>query len=229
MQLLRAARLAVWCAAAVLGLAACSSVPITPAALRAHQAENPRSQRALVLWDEALVLANDFLASDERKTLPPGRFELGDDGMRFVTADRTLPIEVCVTAWGGIGVAFGFDGQERSWGFVVGRIGRWDGDPLLDNSFFLDRGSDWRHPALVASLILHETTHVVYDLGTVSFWKGLAYYLEALFLFRYYNHSDERLPYATSEEFRRWLTATAVFHAGQAHVSRGLPVLARSG
>ena len=47
-------------------------------------------------------------------------------------------------------------------------------------------------------------THTVHAVGTVSFWKGCAYYLEAIFLFRYSNHSAERLPFATSAEFARW-------------------------
>jgi hypothetical protein len=119
---------------------------------------------------------------------------------------RTIPVEVRVTTWGGVGARLGFAAQERSWGFVVGRRG--EGDPLVANSLFRDAGDDWRHRVRVAALILHEATHVVYDVGTVGFWKGLAYYLEALFLFRYRNHSGERAPFATTEEFNRWAEET---------------------
>jgi hypothetical protein len=54
---------------------------------------------------------------------------------------------------------------------------------------------------IVGSLfvILHETTHVVFRHGTVGFWNGVAYYLEAIFLFRANDHSAERRPHDASE------------------------------
>ena len=184
-------------------IVACSSPPITPAALRELAPEDPRAEQALELWRQGIELANGFLASEHRTILAPGRIELDETGMRYVTADDVQPIEVRQTTWGSICLTFGFDAQERSWGFVVG--GRGEGDALYANSLFLDAGDDWRHPALVASLVLHELTHTVEGVGTVGFWKGFAYYMEAIFLFRYRNHSDERLPYATTEEFLNWV------------------------
>ncbi len=192
--------------AVLLLAAACTSVPVTPAGLLAATPEEPGAQQALVLWAEAVDLANEFLASDSRTTLDPGHFELGGDGLRYLTAEDVHPIEVRVTTWGGLCNDFGFEAQERSWGFVVGARG--PGSPLTDNSLFRLPHPDapWRHPALIAELILHETTHVVYEVGTVSFWKGVGYYLEVIFLWRYDNHSDERLPFATSNEFLGWYT-----------------------
>ena len=54
------------------------------------------------MWDERYsqpgfvygTEPNEFLASDWRRTLPAGRFELAPDGMRFVTAQGTWPIAV---------------------------------------------------------------------------------------------------------------------------------------
>ncbi len=63
--------------------------------------------------------------------------------------------------------------------------------------------------AEIASLTLHELTHTYYRCGTVSFEKGVMYYLEAVFLFRYRNHSMERLPFQTSAEFMEFLNSLA--------------------
>lgn len=194
---------------------ACTSVPVTPAHLATAAAEDPDKSgpaQALELWGEALELANRFLASGYRETLDAGHFELTDDGMLYLTADASYPLSVRVTTWGNLCLSTGFEAQERSWGFVVGERGA--GSALIANSLFRvpDSARDseflWRGPGSLAELILHETTHTVFAVGTVSFWKGFTYYLEAIFLFRYSNHSAERLPFATSAEFARW------FHQG---------------
>jgi hypothetical protein len=94
----------------------------------------------------------------------------------------------------------GFLAQEREFGFVVGARAP-DRDELVDHSFFRDHEGALVDAASIARLVLHETTHVVYREGTVGFWNGVAYYLEAVFLFRYATHSDERHARATGEEF----------------------------
>jgi hypothetical protein len=188
--------------ACVAALAAsCRSLEITPAALRDGTESRPERAAALERWTESIELANGFLASEFRRTLPAGRYELGEDGMRFVTASRTWPIRVVSSSWGDLVVRTGFAAQEREWGFVVGSRSPAD-DPLVDHSFFRYADRSPMGPAEIASLVLHETTHVVFREGTVGFWNGVAYYLEAIFLLRTAKHSDEWLPNATDEEFR---------------------------
>lgn len=123
--------------------------------------------------------------------------------MRFVTPLGTWPIAVRCNWWGDVCVACGFAAQEREYGFVVGEREP-ERDRLVDNSFF-QYGDGARKPAYeLAELFLHETTHVVWREGTVGFWNGVSYYLEAIFLFRYSNHSDERKARGTGEEFTWW-------------------------
>jgi len=193
-----------------LALSACANVAITPAAiLRLDDAVVPAEERRarLATWREAVAIANGFLASEWRRTLPAGRFELDDElGMSFVTEHGTWPIEVRCTTWGDLCVATGFAAQERERGFVVGETGE-ERDRLVDNSLF-ESGTGWIRPASsIADLILHETTHTVWREGTVGFWNGVAYYLEAIFLLRAQHHSDERLPHGTDHEFAWWLVA----------------------
>jgi len=187
---------------ALPALLGCASRPICPATLGAIADEEPAAMVALIRWNDAVDLANGFLASEHRETLPAGQFDHVHDGLVFRTGDLELPITVKATSWGTLCNWFGFTAQERSWGFVVGRRG--GGHELVANSLFLDPEGRWYHPADIASLLLHETTHTLYGLGTVSCWAGTKYYLEAIFLLRYRNHSGERLPYATSDEFVRW-------------------------
>jgi hypothetical protein len=190
-----------------------------------ERADAPEEIRrdAVAKWREAIALANDFLASDWRCTLPGGRFELDDErGMRFVSAAGTWPIEVRCNRYGDLCVATGFAAQEREYGFVVGEIDP-ERDRAVDNSFFCT-SSGWRRPAQdVADLILHETTHVVWRHGTVGFWNGVAYYLEAIFLFRTNDHSAERRPHATGEEFA-WFCLAREYGEDSARVTR--PMLA---
>lgn len=197
-------------AAVLLGLAAgCVDVTVTPRAIREIAAPDvPTADRdaAIALWEEAVALANEFLASDWRRTLPDGRYLLDPDaGMRFVAGERAWPIVVRCTTWGDLCVACGFAAQERADGFVVGRCAP-DRDRRIDHSLF--RFADGTPLAAidVAGLILHETTHTVWREGTVGFWNGVAYYLEAIFLLRAEHHSDERRPHATDHEFG-WFAA----------------------
>ena len=184
---------------ALLG-SGCTSVPVTPAALRAAAPSDAGSSNALVRWQQAVGYCNEFLSSTNRKTLPEGTVKLTDYGMEFVTSNRVQPARIRCTSWGDVLVRFGFSAQERSDGFVVGS------EPpgksrLTDNSFFRNGdGSVMSSPGM-AELALHEMTHTYYHCGTVSFGKGVMYYLEAVFLFHYRNHSMERLPFQTSREF----------------------------
>jgi hypothetical protein len=182
-------------------VAGCRSLEITPAVLRAEAAERPDRATALTTWTEAVHLANEFLGSSYRLTLPSGRYELDDAGMRFVTEHRTWPIRVVSSSWGDLVVRTGFAAQEREFGFVVGSQPP-KRDALVDHSFFRYSSGELLGPVEVASLVLHETTHVVCREGTVGTWNAIAYYLEALFLLRASKHSAERHAHATSEEFR---------------------------
>lgn len=195
----------------LLALAGCADVAVTPRALLDGDGTTavPAAEREATLarWREAVALANEFLASSWRRTLPTGRFELDDErGMTFTTPDGGWPIELRCTTWGDLCVASGFAAQERDGGFVVGAAGR-ERDRRVDNSLFVDESGFDRAPEGIAELLLHETTHVVWREGTVGFWNGFAYYLEAIFLLRAIEHSAERKAYATTHEFD-WFTWT---------------------
>ena len=194
----------------------CAGVELTPAAVERALVEAPAPARAAATWRKAVALANEFLASAQRRTLPEGRIELSDAaGMRFVTSAGTWPIAVRCTTWGDVCLAFGFAAQEREWGFVVGSKEP-ERDRLVDNSLFVAPGGMRKSASAVAHLILHETTHVVWREGTVGFWNGVSYYLESIFLFRYSNHSDERRPNATDEEFDWFVNERALRAADDA-------------
>ncbi len=182
------------------GLGACRSIPVTPVAIETCSAAPEEKERALRRWREAVDLANEFLASPFRRTLPAARYDLGPDGMRFVAGDRAWPIEVRSTTWGDLVLWAGFQAQEREYGFCVGECLP-EEEPLLDHSFFRTSDGGLLEPDSIADLILHETAHVVAREGTIGFWNSLAFYAEAVFLFRSTTHSDEDIPHAVSEEF----------------------------
>src|SRR6185369_12433586 len=129
-----------------IAVGGCGGVPLTPAAISGAPVPEDVRRDVVATWREAVALANDFLASPFRATLPAGRFELADDaGMRFVTNAGSWPIAVYCTTWGDVCVAFGFAAQEREWGFVVGSMAP-ERDRLVDNSLFV-YASGWRKPA----------------------------------------------------------------------------------
>jgi len=180
---------------------ACASVDVTPASIRA--ADVPEAERAEVLarWRESVEIANEFLVSPFRRTLPEGRFELDDGaGLSFVSTAGAWPIRVRCTGWGDLCLALGFQAQEREDGFVVGRVTP-RRDRRVDNALFRIRGGEALGAESMARLTLHETTHVVYRDGTTGFWNGLGYYLEAIFTLSSAAHSAEHRPHATSHEF----------------------------
>lgn len=215
-------------ASLVLVLASCRSFEITPAVLRTATDAHPERREALARWTAGVELANEFLASEFRLSLPAGRFELDDDGMRFVGSGGEFPLRVVRSTWGDWVVRVGFAAQEREWGFVVGQRCPVN-DAWVDHSFFRGVDGELASPFELASLVLHETTHVLHREGTVGFWNGVAYYGEAIFLFRYDTHSGERCANATSEEFAYFATvrdADATHRAAgrerlAAHVAEG--------
>jgi hypothetical protein len=189
-----------------MALSACCGIHITPDSLRKSAPAD--AELAIGAWLEAVALANEFLASPLRKTLPAGTFELDDQaGMTFVTERGRLPMEVWWTPWGDVTLWTGGAAQEASYGFVVGRrnIEGRTSNRVLDNSFFRGKSGDWHAPSDIAKMILHETTHVVHGVGAFGFWSSISYYLELVFLFRSSTSSHERAPRATSEEFMWFL------------------------
>src|SRR6185295_12840861 len=151
---------------------ACSSVAITPASIQKADAPEESRRSTIVALREGTLLANEFLESPFRDTLPKGRFELDDvKGLRFIDDAGAWPIEIECTTWGDLCTLCGFAAQEREWGFVIGSM-KPARDRRIDNSLFVS-ASGWREPPrAVADLILHETTHVVWREGTVGFWNG---------------------------------------------------------
>lgn len=192
-------------AGVALSVSGCVSASITPASVAAIPGRAEERAADLKTWNDAVSLCNAFLDSPERKTLPPGRVDFGEDGMTFVSGDVRLPMRVRCTTFGDLLIPFKMAAQERSDGFVVGRIAPKE-SRILDNSFFKNRSGRTISSGNMASLILHELTHSYYRLGTVGVPQTISYYAEAIFLLRYRNHSQERIPYRTSDEFRGFFT-----------------------
>jgi len=204
------ARFAALAALFLSSATACRSLEITPAALRAPGGRTEERAAALARWEEALVLINEFLESSYRRTLPPGRFELTERGMRFHSAaGRSWAIGVYASGWGDLVVATGFRAQESRDGFCVGAIERVPGvalDGQLDQTFFRARDGSWQDSFSLAEVTLHETTHVVYRAGTIGPWNTIGYYLVAVATLSASHHPAEDRPRATSEEFA-WFAA----------------------
>jgi len=188
----------------LLGFAGCTSVPITPAAV--HRAPVPQAEAALAIerWQTAVAIANLFLESPYRRTLPAGTFTLADDGMTFQNTTGVWPVHVRYDVIGQVCVKFGFTGQERADGFAIGKAPP-HRSAATDNTFFRTRQGDEQRPEAMAALILHEFTHQLLRDGTVNIPKSAAYYAEAVLLMRYRTLTAERRPFATSEEFNRFL------------------------
>ena len=128
--------------------------------------------------------------------------------MEFVVNGVVQQTRVRSSDWGDMLVWFDFTAQERSDGFVVGNV-KHARNRLIDNSFFkYPNGQDLSNAGM-AEMTLHEITHTYYHCGTVSFTTGMRYYLEAIFLFHYRNHSMEKLPFQTSREFEEFIYGLA--------------------
>lgn len=186
---------------AMLSVSGCVSAPVTPAGITAISGRSEERAADLKKWNDAVLLCNEFLASPARKTLPGGRVDFGGEGMVFVSGGVRLPIRIRCTTFGDLLIPFKMSAQERSDGFVVGLIPPKE-SRILDNSFFKYDNGRPASSANMASVILHELTHSYYRLGTVGFFQTISYYAEAIFLLRYRKHSQELLPYQTSDEFR---------------------------
>ncbi len=188
-------------AAALLGLAASCSTLVAPRTILAEDAlELDDKERLLARWEAGIARANAFLASAHNQDLPPGEFELLNDGMVLRTGDgRLWQVQVRCTTWGSMAAAFGYPAQERSWGFVVGARG--DGPAVEANTFF--RGIDGRARDAdgIAQLILHEVAHQVHEVGTLGFRGGLHYYWHGIFS-SWDEHPDEQTPIRVDRAFR---------------------------
>jgi len=187
---------------ALLGvlLTSCSSVTLSPRSVSSVAGRSAEAEQLIETWREAVTLANEFLLSEFNTTLPRGTLLLSEAGMTFVVNGESTPFVVRCNSSGDILLPFKMNAQERSSGFVVGTVPP-KKSRVIDNSFFKDLSGRAMSAYQVASLLMHELSHVHHKLGTVSPWKSFAYYAEAIFLFRYRNHSMERLPYSTSAEF----------------------------
>jgi hypothetical protein len=189
-------------------LAGCSTVLVTPAAMRAADVPPEARAHAVATLHDAFARCNEFMASPFRHTLPPGTFVLDDArGLSFNSPSGIWPLEIRVTGWGDFFTSLGLCAQEGEGGFTVGSA-QPDRDPLVDNTLLRDLNGFEMSPDTVADLILHETTHVVCDEGAIGFWKSAAYYLEAIFCLRVARtHSDEHRAYSTGEEYHAFIQA----------------------
>ncbi|MEM7305100.1 MAG: hypothetical protein AAF682_00450 [Planctomycetota bacterium] len=191
------------CLAILLLCASCTSVQIDPESLAS---DDPEFVQAAETLEAAVEAANDFLRSDARVTLPAGQLAWRDGELVFTHAGGEVPMRLRRTTWGDLCEATGFEAQERRDGFVVGARG--EGDSRIYNSLFRSSLGFWKQPYRIAELILHELTHVYLEEGTIGTWNSVKYYAEAIFLFRYRNHSAERNAYLTTEEFLDWWRIT---------------------
>jgi len=108
----------------------------------------------------SVAIANEFLKSDFRKTLPAGRLTLSDTGIVFKTKDRDLPLDIRCCPAGDILIPFHMVAQERASGFVVGLV-KPRQHRVIDNSLFLQTNGERLPDYAIAELILHELTHVI--------------------------------------------------------------------
>ena len=200
--------------AAIVTSAGCVSSPITPAKLQAKATTDATAKAELETWMSAVELANLFLKSEYRKTLPTGVIIMDAEGMLFTCATGGEPVRVSCTTFGDLLVKCNMIAQERSWGFVVGRI-KPGSDRLTANSFFRYRDGRPQGNIEVAATILHELTHLHLKMGIDDPVNLVKYYSEAIFLLRYRSHSMERLPFNTTNEFYAFVGALKKDHPDQ--------------
>ena len=184
----------------------CTAVRVTPGGVGKVRGRNEEKAAVLKTWKDAVWIANRFLASEHRRTLPEGKLILEENGMVFVTGVGSLPIRVRCSPMGDLLLPFNMIAQERSDGFVVGSVPP-HRDREVDNTLFKRLSGGPLPDYEMADLILHELTHVYFKQGTVSFPKTLRYYGEAIFLFRYRSHSMEKLSFRTDDEFYAFVKA----------------------
>lgn len=152
----------------------------------------------ILRWETSVARANAFLLSEHNTLMPKGSYELLGSGLVFRTGAQDWEVTIRNTWFGDVVVASGYIAQERSWGFVVGEVG--DGEDIVANSLFVNSLGSPRSADGMARLILHETAHQVFDVGTLDFTGTLHYYWYSLFE-NHSGHPDEEMPNAVSREF----------------------------
>jgi hypothetical protein len=141
-----------------------ASVTVTPRTIAAVPGREQDRTTAVSTLREAVEIANLFLASDYRKTLPAGRLVLQDDSLTFVTPARTLPVRIRCSSSGDILIPLHMAAQERAVGFVVGLVAPRQRREI-DNSLFKDKTGNMLPNYVVAATILHELTHSFFGAG----------------------------------------------------------------
>lgn len=204
-----------------LGCASCSTT-ITRESIRDSGAPAEEVEQAVALFEDAVDLANEFLASDACRTLPHGRYYWGADGsLLFLDGKEVWPIVVQNSFTGNIVTWSGFRAQERDDGFAVGSRPPKD-HPAIDNSMFREVRGDWQSVDSVARLILHETTHTWWGHGTVGYWNTVLYYGEVIFTWRTNDHSAERRPHGIDHEFYFWRERARAAAKGDVEMLEGV-------
>jgi hypothetical protein len=208
---------------------------VTPATLRAlPPAAAGDGDRALTTWNDAVRIANEFLASPFNLSLPAGKIELDEtEGMSFTTAAGSWPVRVHCSTFGDlVGWAGGQAASLRS-GFVVGKTRCEDSmrepERAVDNSLFAFKDGRQRAVWEVAKTILHETAHLVHGRG---FWKNCGYLIELLCLWRTAYNSIEDRPRASTAELLRfaisrsyWVPVPDWHHPEAAYIELAIELL----
>ena len=172
---------------AALGGVSCSTLISPEAILDAPELTDEVKTEVIVRWETAVERANAFLLSEHNTLMPRGSYELLGSGLVFRTEQQDWEVTIRNTWFGDVVVASGFVAQERSWGFVVGEVG--EGEDIVANTLFLTNQGGTRSADAMASLILHETAHQVFEVGTLDFFKTMHYYWFSLFQ----NHAGQEV------------------------------------
>ncbi|MFK5956437.1 MAG: hypothetical protein QM477_08350 [Planctomycetota bacterium] len=186
---------------AALGGVSCSTLVSPEAIMESPELSDEAKTDAIERWESAVERANAFLLSDSNTLMPRGSYELLGSGLVYRTDKQDWEVTIRNTWFGDVVVATGFIAQERSWGFVVGEVGK--GEDLIANSLFRTSLDEPRSADDMANLILHETAHQVFDVGTLDFLGTMHYYWYSLFD-SHSKHPDEQDPNAVSAEFTKF-------------------------
>jgi len=186
---------------AALGGISCSTLVSPEAIMDSPDLSDEIKADVIERWESSVERANAFLLSDSNTLMPQGSYELLGSGLVFRTETQDWEVTIRNTWFGDVVVASGFTAQERSWGFVVGEVG--EGEDIVANSLFVTSFGNPRSADGMAELILHETAHQVFDVGTLDFTGTLHYYWYSLFE-NHSGHPDEKMPNAVSREFSQF-------------------------
>lgn len=191
--------------------AGCVSVPVSPTSLAGCATRDQSAREALDALTSGVWLANAFLDSEFRHTLPAGRIDITEECLIYRSGSLEIPIHIRCTTFGDVLVAWDMAAQERSWGFIVGKVAG-HGNRAYHNSLFYFPNGVFAGNVTVAGIILHELTHIYLGQGLDSMENSLRYYGEAVFLFRYRSHSMERAAYRTTDEYWSYITEMRRLH-----------------